>query len=299
MEKIGIITDEAADLPREIIEKYKITIIPVKLDWPDIENLPGENTFQKMRELERRGIKSFGKTSQPSPKDFIDKYKEQLEKFENVICITLTSKHSGTFNSAIQGKNFLSPEVKERVFVIDSLHASANQALLVLKAVDLIESKKEAKDIVKELEEFRSKIKLFAMFQDPKWLEASGRISSLVGNLLRNLVSRGIRAMLTFRKGKLTPGGIKIHATDTVSVLFKQFDKENQKPKDENKKIRVVITHGDDFASAKRLDVSDNVFSVKLAKKIPMAYIIIGILGVAVIAIAFIIIRKKIVKKSK
>ena len=73
MEKIGIITDEAADLPKEIIEKYQIAVVPVKLDWPEIENLSGENTFQKMRELERRGIKSFGKTSQPSPKDFIDK----------------------------------------------------------------------------------------------------------------------------------------------------------------------------------------------------------------------------------
>jgi len=47
MEKIGIITDEAADLPKEIIEKYQIAVVPVKLDWPEIENLSGENTFQK------------------------------------------------------------------------------------------------------------------------------------------------------------------------------------------------------------------------------------------------------------
>jgi len=66
MEKIGIVTEEATDLPREIIEKYQIAIVPVKLFWPEIENLPGENTFQKMRELEKTGTKSFGKTSQPS-----------------------------------------------------------------------------------------------------------------------------------------------------------------------------------------------------------------------------------------
>jgi len=61
--KIGLVVDEGADLPREIIEKYQIAVVPVKMEWPDIENLPGENTFQKMREAEKRGIKSFGKTS--------------------------------------------------------------------------------------------------------------------------------------------------------------------------------------------------------------------------------------------
>lgn len=253
MEKIGIVTDEAADLPQEIVEKYKIAIVPVKLDWPEIENLPGENTFQKMRELEKRGIKSFGKTSQPSPKDFLDKYREQLAKFENVICITITSKHSGTFNSAIQARNFLSPKEQERVFVIDSLNASVSQALLVLRAIDLIEAKKEPKDIVKELEEFRHKIRLFAMFPDPKWLEASGRISPLIGKLLKTLASRGIRAMLTFRNGKLTPGGLKLRSNDTALILFKQFEKENQKIKNTDKKIRVAISHGDDLVSAQRL----------------------------------------------
>jgi DegV family protein with EDD domain len=254
MEKIGIITDEGADLPKEIIERYQIAVVPIKLDWPEIENLAGENTFQKMRELERRGIKSFGKTSQPSPKDFIDKYKYQLERFDKVICITLTSKHSGTYNSAIQGKNFLTPQDQEKVFVIDSLNASGGQALLVLKAIDLIKSDKKIEEIVKELEKFReNKIRLFVMIEDPKWLEASGRISPLIANLLRNMAKRGIRALMTFKNGKLVPGGIKIHAKDTVMVLFNQFEKETQKLREANKKIRMAITHGDDLESARRL----------------------------------------------
>ena len=253
MEKIGIITDEAADLPQEIIQKYQIGVVPVKLNWPEIENLPGENTFQKMRELEKRGIKSFGKTSQPSPKDFLDKYKEKLTIFEKIICITLTSKQSGTFNSAVQAKNFLSENDQSRIFLVDSLSASAGQALLVLRAIDLIENKKEIEDIIRELEEYRHKIRFFAMFLDPKWIEASGRISPLVANLLRVLGKRGIRPMLTFKEGKLSPGGIKIHSNDLVLVLFNQFEKDNRKIKNSDKKIRVAITHGDDFRSAQRL----------------------------------------------
>ena len=253
MEKKGIITDEAADLPKEIIENEQIAVVPVKLDWPEIENLSGENTFQKMRELEKLGMKSFGKTSQPSPKDFIDTYNLRLERFDKVICITLTSKLSGTYNSAIQGKNFLTPQDQEKVFVIDSLNASGGQALLVLKAVDLIKSDKKIEEVVKELEKFTSQIRLFLMLEDPKWLEYSGRISHLIASFLRNMAKRGVRALLTFKNGRLAPGGIKIHAKDTVRVLFNQFEKETQKLRQENKKIRMAITHGDDLESAQRL----------------------------------------------
>ena len=120
MEKIGIITDEAADLLKDIIGKHQIAIVPVKLDWPEIENLPGENTFQKMRELEKRGIKSFGKTSQPSPKDFLDKYKYQLERFDKILCIILTSKLSGTYNSAIQAKKFFRARLQPTHLILPS-----------------------------------------------------------------------------------------------------------------------------------------------------------------------------------
>ena len=264
--RIGIVTEETADLPQEIIEKHQIAIVPAKLDWPELEGLPGENTFQKMRELEKRGIQSFGKTSQPSPKDFLDKYNYQLERFEKILCITLTSKLSGSYNSAIQAKNFLKPEQKEKVFIIDSLSASCGQAIIILKAIDLIESGKKAEEIVKELEKFIPQVRLFVIFEDPKWLEASGRISHLVANLLRKIAQAGIRPLLTFRNGKLIPAGIKGGAKDIPTALFKQFEVKTKRarlqptfhpltgggPLD-GKKIRAVITHGDDFQGAQRL----------------------------------------------
>jgi DegV family protein with EDD domain len=253
MEKIGIITDEVADLPKDIIEKHQIAIIPVKLDWPEIENLPGENTFQKMREAEKRGIKSFGKTSQPSPKDFLDVFKKQLEKFDKILCITLTSKLSGTYNSAIQARNFLPPEEQKRIFVIDSLNASCGQAIIVLKTIDLIEDGKEAEEIAKELEKLVPQIHLFVILKDPKWLEASGRISHLVANLLRRMAQAGIRPLLTFKNGRLVPAGIKAGAKDIPTALFKKFE-TGMKKLGEDKQIRVIITHGDDLEGAQRLE---------------------------------------------
>jgi len=252
-EKIGIVTEEAADLPQEIIEKYGISIVPVKLFWPELEGMPGSNTFQKMIELERQGIQSFGKTSQPSLKDFLDKYNSQLEKFDKVLCIALTSKLSGSHNSAVQAKKFLKPENQERVFVVDSLSASSGQAIVILKAIDLIREGNKIEEIVKDLEKFVSKVHCYVMLENPKWLENSGRISHLVAVLLGELGKRGIRPVLGFKEGVLKPSGIKSNAKDIPTALFRQFENDAKDSIKGGKRIKIVITHGDDLEGVGRL----------------------------------------------
>lgn len=254
MEKIGIVTEEGADLPKDIIEKYQIAVAPIKMDWPDIENLPGQNTFQKMREAEKRGIKSFGKTSQPSPKDFLEVFKKQLEKFDKVICITLTSKLSGTYNSAIQARNFLNQEEQKKIFIVDSLSCSAGKSLLILRAIDLIKEDKEIEEIAKELEKFgANKIHFFAIIENPKWAEASGRISSFLANWIRKMAKIGVRPLIRLKKGVVVSSGIITGAKNIPTALFRRFVAETKKLIKEGKKIRVVITHGDDLKGAQRL----------------------------------------------
>ena len=250
MNKIGLVTDEGTDFTLELIKQHQIEVVNFKMDWPDLDKLPGENTFQKMRELEKRGIKSFGKTSQPSPKAFLDAYKKQLEKFEKVLCITITSKLSGTYNSAIQAKNILGGN---NVEVVDSLNATCGEALLALKAIELIERDKEIEEIVKELEKNVPGIHLYALISDPKWLEASGRISHNVANAMRRIQKMGIRPMLGVKKGLVKPIGIKGRAKDLSVALFDQLKRKTEKERKKGKKIRVVITHADSLGDAQRL----------------------------------------------
>jgi len=116
MIKIGLITDAGADLPKEITEKNQIEVVPVKMFWPEIDNLSGENVFQKTREAEKMGVKTFGKTSQSALQDFLLVFKKQLSIFENIIYIGLSSKLSDTFNVAVQAKNFLEEDLQKRIF---------------------------------------------------------------------------------------------------------------------------------------------------------------------------------------
>jgi DegV family protein with EDD domain len=253
MDRIGIVTEETADLTPDIVEGHQIAIVPTILNWPEIEELPGENTFQKMRELERRGIRSFGKTAQPSPKDFLTQYLYQIERFGKVLCITLTSRLSGSYNSAMLAKTLLAPEEQRKILIVDSLNASCGQALVILKAIDLINSGKILEEIIKDLEKFVPQVHVSVMFEDPKWLEASGRISHTVANVMRGMAKIGIRPLLTFKKGALVPAGLKTKARDTAGVLFRQLEKDTERLRKTGGRIRMVITHGDDPAEAHRL----------------------------------------------
>jgi len=250
---VGLVVDEGADLPKEIIEKYQMAVVPIKMDWPDIENLPGENTFQKMREAEKRGIKGFGKTSQPSPKDFLDSFKKQLEKFDKILCLALTSKLSGTYNSAIQAKDLLEPEQKERIFVVDTLNITCGEALLVLKAIDLINEGEDVEEIIKELEKLIPRVRLYGMLEEIKWLEASGRISHTLANWVRRMQKIGFRPIIGIKKGVIKAIGIKAGAKDIPTALFHQFEAKTKQFRNRGKKIRVAITHGDNFEGAQRL----------------------------------------------
>jgi len=195
MQKVGLVIGETASLPKEIIEKYQMVVVPYIVDWEEGKDLPGENIFQKMREADKKGIKG-PKTSQPSPFTFQKVFKEELEKSEKIICITLSSGVSGGYNSALQGRKMLGADEQKRIYIIDSLNATAGEGLLVLKAQELIEKGKTAEEIIKELKEFVPKIHLIGMIEDPKWLEANGRITPALAALLRQMQKIGMMPLL-------------------------------------------------------------------------------------------------------
>lgn len=250
MEKIGLIVGETASLPKEIIEKEEFLFVPYIVNWEQEKELPGENLFQKMREAEKRKIRSWPKTSQPSPFIFKKIFEEGLKKYDKLICLTLSSKLSGGFNSALQAREFL--DEKERIFVLDSMNVTVGEGLIALKIKKLIDEGKNSKEILEEFEKIRKTTHLFGMVEHPKWLEAGGRISHPMAVLLEKMQNLGMRPLIGVKEGVVKPISLKMKAKDLVEALFKELEKETKKEK-EKEKIKVAIGHGDNFENAKRL----------------------------------------------
>jgi len=250
---IGIVTEgNLADLPQKVLERYQIEPVLCIVDWPEGQNLPGENIYQKMREADKRRIKTFPKTTQPSPKSYFDAFKKQLQKFDKVLCITLSHKLSGCYNSACQGKEMMGEEEKARVYILDSLQAAASQALLVLKAIELIQEQREINEVIEELKKLIPKTHLYAILEDPKWLEAGGRMSKSQANWIRRIKKINLHPLVTIKDGVVTKAGI-IFARDTAEALFKKIAKESQKTRKEGKRIRIIIGHADNPEGAEKL----------------------------------------------
>jgi len=249
---IGIVTDDISDLTKKIIERYQIEVVPFKIDWPEGKNFPGENIYQKMREAEKQGIKNLPKTSQASPKEFLEAYQKQLKKFEKVLCITLSSKISGGYNSTIQAREILPEEQRKKVFVFDSLQGSGGQSLLILRAIELIQGQMEINEVIEELKKEIPKIYLYGFMADPKWLEWGGRLSPKLANWIKRFQKIHFYPFIGLKQGEVKPMGVT-RAKDLPEGLFKQIEKDSKKVRKQGKKIRVVITHCDNLKDAQRL----------------------------------------------
>jgi DegV family protein with EDD domain len=197
-------------------------------------------------------IETRPRTSQAMPKDYLDAYKKQLQRFEKVLCLTLSSKISGCYNSAIQAREMLSENEKERVFIFDTLHAAAGQALFVLRAIELIQEQREIEEIIEELKRLIPKTQTYIIFADPKGPEFIGRITKSQANWIRRMKKLGIQPIMKIKDGILTKGGM-VFAKDEPEALFKKIKKESEKGRKSGKKIRVIINHADNLEGAKKL----------------------------------------------
>ncbi|MFZ3057542.1 MAG: DegV family protein [Minisyncoccales bacterium] len=251
--KIGFVTDEICDLPEEIINENNIGVVRYKIDFQELAEMPG-NVYQKIREGEKRGIKNLlVKTSQPSINDFLSVFKEKLKDFEEVLCITFSSKVSGAYNSAMQAKKFLEKELQDKVHIFDSLRGTGCEGLVILKAISLLKEKMNVSEIISNLTKELPNIKMAAIYQKSQWLEASGRLPSLANVIINRAEKMDIKPIFGFKNGKLNIIAIKKNVKDLSAALFEEFEKSTKKARESGRKIIVAITHADNMEQIEKL----------------------------------------------
>lgn len=252
MKKIAVVVCSFASIPQEIINHYGIIAIKPNFEWMGEEDLKGENIFQKMRDALSRGINSLPKTSQPSIGVFRDTFEKALEEAEDVLCLTISSKISGTYNSALQTKKFFSKEKQERIHLVDTYNIDVAETLLAIRALELAEQGKEIKEIVQLITEVVPKTYFFGMTENPKQMEAGGRINHVLAMALMRMQKLGMRPLLHMEEGLVKPANLKMNASNTAEVLFKHFKSIN-KELSKGIKYMIAISHADNLKEAQKL----------------------------------------------
>ncbi|MGI6704638.1 MAG: DegV family protein [Clostridia bacterium] len=171
---VRIITDSTADLPKELIEKYDIGVAPLMVNFQDgtyrdgVDLTPGE-FYSKLKES-----KQMPTTSQVNPPAFIDLYKQELEKGNSIVSIHLSSKGSGTYQSAISAKNTLG---SDNIEVIDSLGYSMGMGLIAVEGANMAQQGASLDEVRDRMLHMRDRMKYVFGVDTLEYLKKGGRLS--------------------------------------------------------------------------------------------------------------------------
>lgn len=197
---ITIITDSAADLPNNIIEEYNIRVMRMKVAFDDKVYIEGEelNSNEFYHKLLETDI--FPVTSQITPLEFEEVFKEELGKGNEVLGIFLSAEFSGTLNSARIAKEEVDKE--DKIHIIDSKNVSLGLSLIVIEAARMIKEGIELKAVIERTKKNVENNKLVVIIDTLKYLQKGGRLSTgsaVIGNMLN------IKPICIVEEGKLIP----------------------------------------------------------------------------------------------
>lgn len=174
---LRIVTDGAADILPEWAKEYGIDMIPVNI-------LFGEKSYLQGVELDNEGFyklveesKRIPKTSQPSPHQFVEFYRKIAQKGDTILSIHITAKLSGTYASAVSAAEELKGEFN--VIPIDSAVGSLGIGLLCREARKMERAGKSVDEIVKYIENTKSKIRVILTLDTLEYAKMSGRVKAL------------------------------------------------------------------------------------------------------------------------
>jgi len=173
---IKIVTDSTCNLSPEQLQRYDIRAAPISIQF-------GTETYEEdidiNRDLFYKKIDEMGiipTSSQPAPGRFADYYRELTDQGHSILSIAITSKHSGTYQSAVLAKDMV-PEADVEVF--DSLTISLGTGYMVLEAARAAEAGQSRESILQRLEEIRDNMCLSFTPATLKYLQMSGRVGRL------------------------------------------------------------------------------------------------------------------------
>lgn len=198
MSKIKIVTDSTSYITKEFAENENIAVVALNYVFDGVsykEGFKGEfdQFFEKLG-----STKFFPTTSQPSAGEFVEVFENALIDNDEIIAILLSSKLSGTYNSAMLAKNILE---NKSITIIDTETSASNLRYLIEDAIELVKDGKSSVEIRAFIDEKKHSMQVYLTADTLEYLSRGGRLSSLqstVGNLLN------IKPVLQLKDGELS-----------------------------------------------------------------------------------------------
>ena len=243
---IGILSDSACDIPKELLEKYQIQTVPLTVSFGE-EFYLDQLTIKPKQFLDKlEKSTEIPKSSQPSLMDFTNRYNYLSTHYDSIISVHLNGKFSGMINSSRRAATAVSKNIGKAIDIIDSKTATGALGLNVLRTAEAAINGMSHEDIIKNAQEWTNKTKLFISCVNTKYLINSGRISTFKALALQLFK---IKPIIALEDGELKLSKISFTSKDSYKKIL-DLMKENY----EHKKMwNYCITHVDNLEAAQYL----------------------------------------------
>ncbi len=198
MNGVRIVADSGCDLPRELVGKYQITIVPILLRFgremvSDAEMTPDAFWARQARSGQIPG------TAAPAPGVFSAAFRRVIEEGNDVLCFTLPSGYSGLYNSA----RLAAEEFGPRARVFDSGSISVGMGLQVLSAAHLAAAGKSLEEIYRHAESMRGRTSVVFMLDSLEWVRRGGRLARFLPLIDRVARAFQVKPVIEMLNGEL------------------------------------------------------------------------------------------------
>jgi DegV family protein with EDD domain len=215
---VKVVTDSASDISAELAEKLDITIVPLYVhfgteDFRERVTMTDDEFYSRLL-----GGKVHPKTSEPNIQDFLEAYNKVCTGTDAIVSIHISSKLSGTYNSAFQAKNkFIEDGKTCPVEVIDSKLVTVAQGLVVIAAAKAAKEGKPLDEVLRITNDAIENTQPLCLLDTLKYLQLGGRIGkakALLGNILN------VKPVITLKEGEVVPSGQVRSRSKGLEQLF-------------------------------------------------------------------------------
>lgn len=194
---VQIVTDSGCDLSRRLLEKFKIVVVPLVVRFGSEVYQDGELSLDKF--WEKAGAPPRPRTSQPPVGKFEEIFEHLISQGKQVLCLTITSKHSGTFNSArVAAERF-----GDAVRVFDSFSLSLGLGVQAVAAARAAQAGRSVQEILALLEDLRSRVHLTVVLDTLENLRRGGRADGFIAVVDRMTRILNIKPIVNVVEGQL------------------------------------------------------------------------------------------------
>jgi DegV family protein with EDD domain len=263
---LRIVMDSAGDLPEEWLEKYEIEVIPINVHMGNEVFLEGVNLSIEhfYNWVKKTGL--VPKTSQPTPQQYIEVYRRVYQPGDVILSVHLTSKLSGTYESALMAAKELEEEGIQ-VVVFDTLAGTGIQGYMCREAREMERNGAGLDEIIKRLERIRDLTHVIFTVDSLEFAQKSGRVQ-LLESILASLLN--IKPIITLKEGTLAVANkVRTRKASLEYIVREVVEKMD------GSLINAAIVHANDLATA--LDLSSQLEGLLNIKDLFIEDLSIGI----------------------